>query len=196
MIMAKKIASTFPNMVIVLLTVASISALSLGAVFNLTKTPIEEAKQKKQELAIRKVLPEFDRIETGKALSARSNDTLNLFYAYRNDQLVGVAINSFTNKGFGGLVRIMVGFLPDGTISNTAVLEHKETPGLGDKMQQNKSDWSLQFNDKNPAVTNIHVKKDGGEVDAITAATISSRAFVDALLHAHETFTKKMGGQE
>lgn len=182
-------------MVIVLLAVASVAALSLGAVYNITKAPIEAAQKKKQEDAIRQVLPEFDRIEAAKAISARGTDSLSLFYAFQGDQLVGVAVNTYTNKGFSGLVRLMVGFLPDGTINNTAVLEHKETPGLGDKMQQNKSDWSLQFKGKNPGTNNIRVKKDGGEVDAITAATISSRAFVDAVLHAHETLTKNQGGQ-
>lgn len=183
-------------MVITLLAVASVAALSLGAVFNITKAPIEAAQKKKQEEAIRQVLPAFDRLEAGKAVSSRGTDSLSLFYAYQGDQLVGVAVNTYTNKGFSGLVRLMVGLLPDGTINNTAVLEHKETPGLGDKMQQSKSPWSLQFNGKNPTTSNIHVKKDGGEVDAITAATISSRAFVDAVLHAHETFSKNSGGQE
>lgn len=188
--MAKKLASTFPNMVIALLAVASVAAMSLGAVYNLTKAPIEAAQKKKQEEAIRQVLPAFDRIEAGKAISARGTDSLSMFYAYQGDKLVGIAVNTYTTKGFSGLIRLMVGLLPDGTINNTAVLEHKETPGLGDKMLQNKSDWSLQFNGKNPSTTNIHVKKDGGDVDAITAATISSRAFVDAVLHAHETYTK------
>ncbi|HMM11964.1 MAG TPA: RnfABCDGE type electron transport complex subunit G [Bacteroidales bacterium] len=194
--MAQKLASNFPNMVITLLAVASVAALSLGAVYNFTKEPIEAARKKKQEEAIRQVLPAFDRIEAAKALSSRGSDSLSIFYAYQGDQLVGVAVNTYTNKGFGGLIRLMVGLLPDGTINNTAVLEHKETPGLGDKMQQNKSDWSLKFNGKNPSANNIHVKKDGGEVDAITAATISSRAFVDAVLHAHETYTKNHGGQQ
>lgn len=194
--MAKKLESTFPNMVITLLAVASVAALSLGAVYNITKAPIEAAQKKKQEEAIRQVLPAFDSLVTSKAISARGTDSLSMFYAYQGDQLVGVAVNTYTNKGFSGLVRLMVGLLPDGTINNTAVLEHKETPGLGDKMQQSKSPWSIQFNGKNPSTSNIHVKKDGGEVDAITAATISSRAFVDAVLHAHETYTKKQGGQE
>ncbi len=194
--MVQKLASTFPNMVITLLAVASVAALSLGAVYNMTKAPIEAAQKKKQEEAIRQVLPSFERLEASKAISARGNDSLSMFFAYQGDQMVGVAVNTYTTKGFSGLVRLMVGLLPDGTINNTAVLEHKETPGLGDKMQQSKSVWSLQFNGKNPGTNNIHVKKDGGEVDAITAATISSRAFVDAVLHAHETYTKKQGGQE
>ena len=87
----------------------------------------------------------------------------------------------------------MVGLLPDGSINNISVLEHKETPGLGDKMQKSKSTWSDQFNGKNPANYKLKVTKDGGDVDAITAATISSRAYCDAVQRAYDTF-KSNGG--
>ena len=109
------------------------------------------------------------------------------------DKVIGIAVESYTYTGFSGLVKIMVGFLPDGTIYNTSVLEHAETPGLGDKMIKEKSldkatglSWSSQFDGKNPASDNIKVKQDDGEVDAITAATISSRAFCDAVLRAYD----------
>ncbi len=88
----------------------------------------------------------------------------------------------------------MAGFLPDGSIYDISVLEHKETPGLGDKMQASKSDWAQQFKGKNPANFSLKVKKDGGDVDAITAATISSRAYVDAVQRAYETYLQNKGG--
>jgi electron transport complex protein RnfG len=88
----------------------------------------------------------------------------------------------------------MVGLLPDGSINNISVLEHKETPGLGDKMQKNKSSWSEQFNGKNPGSFKLAVTKDGGDVDAITAATISSRAYTDAVKRAYETYQANQGG--
>jgi electron transport complex protein RnfG len=88
----------------------------------------------------------------------------------------------------------MVGFSPDGTIRNTAVLEHKETPGLGDKMETEKSDFPDQFKGENPADFGLSVTKDGGDVDAITAATISSRAFCDAVDRAYKTFMNKNKG--
>lgn len=90
----------------------------------------------------------------------------------------------------------MVGFLPDGTIHNTAVLEHKETPGLGDKMDIRKAPWSEQFRGKNPAEYRLQVRKDGGDVDAITAATISSRAFCDAVQRAYDTQQQKGGEKQ
>lgn len=78
----------------------------------------------------------------------------------------------------------------DGTINNTSVISHSETPGLGDKMVEGKGTFSLQFKGKDPASFKMQVKKDGGDVDAITASTISSRAFCDAMNLAYEVFKK------
>jgi electron transport complex protein RnfG len=84
----------------------------------------------------------------------------------------------------------MVGFLADGSIFNIAVVSHSETPGLGDKMDISKSNFSVQFKGKNPEDFQISVKKDGGDVDAIAAATISSRAYCDAVLRAYNALSK------
>jgi electron transport complex protein RnfG len=73
------------------------------------------------------------------------------------------------------------------------VLSQKETPGLGDKM---KTKWKDQFNGKNPKEFNMKVKKDGGEVDAITASTITSRAFCDATQKAYDAYIKNFEVQE
>jgi electron transport complex protein RnfG len=82
----------------------------------------------------------------------------------------------------------MVGLKPDGTIFDTKVLEHQETPGLGTKMMEPR--FKDQFVGKNPGTDKIKVKKDGGEIDAITAATISSRAFCDAVMRAWNAWQK------
>jgi len=192
--MAGKKESSFFNMVSTLLLITAVAAFSLGMVFNLTKEPIALAKKAKQEAAIKAVLPAFDRLEVLQVKSAWEDDSLQFNMAYQNDQFVGAAINTFTNKGFSGNIKLMVGLLPDGSINNISVLEHKETPGLGDKMQKNKSPWSEQFNGKNPASFNLAVEKDGGDVDAITAATISSRAYTDAVKRAYETYLANQGG--
>ena len=84
----------------------------------------------------------------------------------------------------------MVGFLPDGTIKNISVLDIKETPGLGTKMKEPK--FLDQFVNKNPADFVLKVKKDGGDVDALTGATISSRAFSSAVQTAYDVV--KSGG--
>ena len=86
----------------------------------------------------------------------------------------------------------MVGVLPDGSINKVAVVSHKETPGLGDKMDSKKSNFSIQFEGKNPETFKLKVKKDGGDVDAITASTITSRAYCDAVERAFKAL--KEGG--
>lgn len=192
--MAGKKESSFFNMVSTLLLITAVAAFSLGMVFNLTKEPIALAKKAKQEAAIKAVLPAFDRLEVLQVKSAWEDDSMQFNMAYQNDQFVGAAINTFTNKGFSGNIKLMVGLLPDGSINNISVLEHKETPGLGDKMQKNKSPWSEQFNGQNPASFDLAVEKDGGDVDAITAATISSRAYTDAVKRAYETYLANQGG--
>ncbi|NOY51358.1 MAG: RnfABCDGE type electron transport complex subunit G [Chlorobi bacterium] len=186
--MGSKKESNFLNMVLTLSLVAIIAALALGGVYVVTKAPIALAKKKKLEAAIKKVLPEFDSISTKKFLPPGGGDSLTFYIASMKGKTVGSAIKTYTMKGFGGRIDIMVGMLNDGTINNTAVLSHKETPGLGDKMDIKKSDFSVQFRKKNPSSFKLKVTKDGGDVDAITAATISSRAFCDALTRAYDTF--------
>ena len=91
------------------------------------------------------------------------------------------------------MIKIMVGFRPDGTLYDVAVLEHIETPGLGDKMEKEKSydkrtgeSWTSQFIGIDPATFSLMVRQDDGDVDAITAATITSRAFCDAVQRAYD----------
>ena len=185
--MAKK-ESTFLNMTLTLFIVTLVSSTALGFIYEFTKEPIAKAKSAKQVMAINKVVPEFDNspVKDLKKVPI-DGDTVYLFPAKENGKLVGTAVETFTNKGFGGTIRLMVGLLPDGTIKNIAVLESKETPGLGDKIMKSKSNFSLQFNGKNPATFKLSVKKDGGDVDAITASTISSRAFCSANLPTEPT---------
>lgn len=186
--MASKKESNFINMVLTLFIVSAIAAFALGGVYTLTKEPIALAQKQKLENAIKVVLPDFDNIKTIKAPSGDGGDSLILYIGSKNDKIVGTAVKTYTMKGFGGLVELMVGFNPDGSIFNTSVLSHKETPGLGDKMDVSKSNFPIQFKGKNPATYKLKVKKDGGDVDAITAATISSRAFCDAVQRAYNTF--------
>ena len=190
--MASKKESNFLNMVLTLFIVAAVAALALGGVYALTKEPIAIAKQKKLKAAIQTVLPAFDTV-LKKRVPLDAGDSLTFYEAYQGDKKVGTAIETYSKEGFSGEIDIMVGMLDDGTINNTVVLAHKETPGLGDKMDKSKSDFADQFVGKNPATFKLYVKKDGGDVDAITAATISSRAFCDALRRAYQAFEKEKG---
>jgi len=190
--MAAKKESNFLNMVLTLFIVAAVAALALGGVYSLTKEPIAIAKQEKLEAAIKAVVPGFDTIIV-KKVEDKPGDSLTFYIAKKGGKKVGTAIKTYSKEGFSGEIEILVGFNDDGTINNTVVLSHKETPGLGDKMSKSKSDFPDQFIGKNPATFKLYVKKDGGDVDAITAATISSRAFCDALRRAYKTFEKEEG---
>lgn len=187
------IQSSFKNMVLTLLAVSLISATVLGFVHGLTKDAIEASKLKAQNDAIKAILPEFDHLGASwKALPADASDSLTFFPAYDgSDQLVGVAVKSYTNNGFSGLIEIMVGFKPEGDITGYQVLDTKETPGLGSKAQDwfsNEAKPKQNIIGKNPGTTDMHVSKDGGDVDAITASTITSRAFLEAVRRAYNTF--------
>jgi len=191
--MAKK-ESTFLNMLITLVVISLVSATALGYVYELTKEPIELAKQNKNLEAVIQVVPEFDNdLNASKfQLATSDGDTLESYVAKKGDSIVGTAVKTFSNKGFSGEVWLMVGFTPDGSIYNISILEHQETPGLGTKMSD--PSFKDQFNNKNPETFKLRVKKDGGDVDAITAATVSSRAFCDAVERAHKAFMGSVDG--
>lgn len=186
--MGKKLESNFINMVVVLFAVTLIASAAVGYVYTLTAGPIAAAKQAKQVNAIRQVIPgEFDNDPSREVWKKETPDggELEFYPAKKNGELIGTAVKTYTNNGFGGQVWLMVGFNPDGTIHNYSVLEHKETPGLGSKMDQwFTKDGKGNVTGKNPGTTGLKVRKDGGDVDAITAATISSRAFLDAINRA------------
>ncbi len=210
-----KLDSSLKNMVVTLLVIAVIAGGALGYVYQKTKEPIEIASQEKQQEAIKIVVPEFDNNPAEEAfeLTAENGQIIKVFPAKINNELVAVAIETYSNNGFSGEVRIMVGLKTDGTIIDYQVLAHQETPGLGTKMD----DWfkprvvqegkkRSKFFDflygikessgsdgnnilgKNPNINKLTVSKDGGEVDAITAATISSRAFLEAVNIAYKTY--------
>lgn len=192
--MAKK-ESSFGNMVLTLFVVTFIASATLGGVYELTKGPIKQALKAKKEASIKQVLPEFDEIKSYKLMPETGKDSVECNEAFLKGTFVGTAVETYTDNGFSGRFKIMVGFDSEGNVYNTAVLEHKETPGLGDKMDASKSDFSEQFKGKTPNKENLTVKKDGGNVDAITAATISSRAFCDAIDRANKVLSKKGGNQ-
>ena len=185
-----KTESTFKNMVLSLTMISLVASALLGIVYQMTKAPIELSVLNKKLAAIKQVVPEFTnnpnndryRLPTGEG------DSLDLYPAKKVGIIVGYAVNTYSKKGFSGNINLMAGFKSDGTIINITVLEQKETPGLGTKMTEPA--FRNQFNDKQPAEFKMKVKKDGGSVDAITAATISSRAFCDAIQRAYNTLQK------
>lgn len=184
--MAKK-ESNFKNMTIALLTITVVAGLALSVVYSVTKEPIAASQKAKINNAIKKVIPEFETISDTVMMPSEGKDSIHVHRLMKGAKSSGNAIETYTDKGFAGRFSLMVGFNPDGSIANIEVLEHKETPGLGTKMalpafkDQFKG---LKISDLPDG--KLKVKKDGGTVDAITAATISSRAFCDAVNRANE----------
>lgn len=185
-----KTESTLRNMVLSLTLIAIVAATALGFVYEVTKKPIELSKLNKKLIAIKAVVPPFDNNPDNEMfrLADESGDSLEIYPAKSGDTIVGYAVKTYSVNGFSGYIGIMAGFAPDGSIINTNVLEHKETPGLGTKMTEDI--FKTQFNGKNPSSFAMKVKKDGGQVDAITAATITSRAFCEAVDRAYKTLKK------
>jgi electron transport complex protein RnfG len=165
-------------MVLVLGLTCLFCSAVLGGAYVLTKEPIAAAAAEKTNRAIAQVLPHFTELEY--------NAEAAYYKATDGDALVGYAIES-TSVGFGGPLSIIVGITPDGVVYNTSVLSHSETPGLGAKCTTDRK-FIDQWKGFNPSVKKLYVRKDGGDVDAITASTITSRAYTQAVENALNKF--------
>ncbi|MBQ2417043.1 MAG: RnfABCDGE type electron transport complex subunit G [Alistipes sp.] len=185
--------SSLKNMVLVLFTITLISSAAVGGVYMITKEPIAQAKVAAVNNALQQVLPQYE-ATTSQTIEVNSLPIV-AHTATVADKAVGYAVESISKNGFGGTVRLMVGFDTKGNIININVLEQKETPGLGTKMTEENNVLLLSLKDKNAAEVNMTVKKDGGDIDALTAATISSRAYAEAVAVAYEAFKVACGWQ-
>ncbi len=179
--------STLFNMTAVLLGITFVSSAVVGLVNMITVEPIAQAQQAAKEAALKEVLPEFD--QTSKEDMLIDELTTTVYTASKEGVVSGYAVETLSKNGFGGEVRLMVGFTTDGRIYNINVLQQAETPGLGTKMTEEGNNLITSVKGFNPAEKKLvdgrlAVRKDGGDVDALTAATISSRAYVDAVNRA------------
>jgi electron transport complex protein RnfG len=169
------------KLVFILTFICAVCVALLAGVNSVTQAPIAVSKTEKENAAVRKVLPADapapEKRTVGEAVHFVSLD------AYGN--LVAAAVKGRSANGYGGDITLMVGFAADGTLLNFAVLEAQETPGLGSKIDSPGFRAGICGR---PAGTKWFVKKDAGEVDAITAATISSRAALEAIRDAVTQF--------
>ena len=189
----KKLESSLLNMVLVLTGVAVIMGGILAYVNHLTEGPINEQKAKALADGIKAVMV-CDDITVAKTDTIRQNDAKGkemTFIIYQTQDAqgkdLGAAVETIAN-GFGGELKLLVGFDPDGKILGYTLLEHAETPGLGakaDKWFQKGEKGDIIG--KSPAEP-LTVSKDGGQVDAITASTITSRAFLLAVNSAYNAY--------
>jgi electron transport complex protein RnfG len=189
----KKLESSLTNMVLVLTGVAVVMGAVLALVNNVTSGPIEQQKEKALADGIKTVMVCNDLVvaktDTVKQNDAKGKELTYIIYQAKDAQGkdLGAAVES-TTGGFGGNLKILVGFDPDGKILGYTLLEHAETPGLGakaDKWFQKGEKGDIIGKDPKEKLT---VSKDGGQVDAITASTITSRAFLLAVNNAYSAY--------
>lgn len=190
----KKLKSTLPNMVIVLVVVALVTGGLLAYVNNVTAEPISRQAEKALADGIKSVMG-------GQEVNVTANDTIKytnqdgkevVFIVHKvsttKGEELGAAVES-TTQGFGGDLKVLVGFDMKGAISGYTVLQHAETPGLGAKA----TTWFQKGSKgdiigKSLASGELKVDKDGGEINAITASTITSRAFLLAVNQAYKIY--------
>lgn len=164
---------------IVLLSITVVAAFCLGIVSEITKAPIAQQEIKAQQEAMQKVLPDAESFEEVQIESTATIKSVNA--AVKGGEVCGYVVN-VTPSGFGGVVSTMVGVNLDGTISGVTVLSHSETPGLGARCTE-EGEGSL-MNEFAGKTAPVAVTKDGGEIHAITSATITSRAVTSGVNEA------------
>ena len=191
----KKLESSITNMVIVLVGVALITGTILAYVNNITTEPIKAQAEKTLTDGIKKVMGGGDltvsashplkQTVNGKELTFVIHETKD-----KSGNILGAAVES-TTGGFGGDLKVLVGFNKDGEILGYTILQTAETPGLGAKAENwFQKDGKGNIIGKNPATDNLTVSKDGGSGNAITASTITSRAFLLAVNNAYNAYKK------
>lgn len=175
--------SNLKNMALSLTLVCLVCSAILGCVYAVTSDPIKEAEQAKTTASIARVLPSFEGQPSLESVNVDGVD-----YTYYRAPGAGYAVISSV-VGFGGPLTLMVGIGEDGVVYNSVVLSHSETPGLGAKCTSDEG-FIDQFKGWNPAEKQLSVRKDGGDVDAITASTITSRAYAKAVARACSVYKK------
>ncbi len=183
--------STFLNMVLVLFAISVVAAGAVGGVNMLTKSTIEAAAKEAEVASLAAVLPQFDNDPMTSAEEVtQEGTTLTIYSAKQGDEAVGYAVKTQAN-GFSGAIELMVGFATNGEIVNIVVLSQSETPGLGAKIADEGNPVKVSFVGKNVADLKLAVRKDGGDIEAITASTISSRAYTEAVKRAYDALVEK-----
>jgi len=181
------------RLIIVLTCLCIVSAIALAKIYDLTKGPIAHQKRLEVLRAIKTVLPPYDNepdrdmVKLSMGIDKKGEEIQGVFYRGRKGgRLVGVAFKVISPEGYGGNIEVMVGLLPNGTIHGVEVLSHLETPGLGAKISEVK--FKDRFKKRNLSNTTWAVKKDAGDIDGITGATISSRAVIKAVKEGLEFY--------
>lgn len=177
------------------------TALILGLTYIGTKEPIAQSQRIAEEKALREVVGDLrfdnDLLADLIELNESQIDSLNLKNTFQarvirnNGEIQGFIFPATAPDGYSGDIDLIVGIDTSGNLLGVRVVNHKETPGLGDKVDTKKSGWILGFKGLsliNPERSQWAVKKDGGQFDAFTGATITPRAVVAMIKKTLETY--------
>lgn len=173
---------------------AAVTAALIAFTYQGTKQNIQEAERRAAQKALFEIIPQARHnndmlsdtlqltADQSRALGYKQPVAVNI--AKQDDSTVALVFPVIAPDGYSGTIKLIVGVNTDGSIAGVRVLSHKETPGLGDRIELAKSDWILSFNNRslgNPEPEEWTVKKDGGSFDQFTGATITPRAVVRAV---------------
>ena len=170
------------KLTIVLTIICSLAATALALVYNITKDPIAYQQRLKKLKAIKAVQPNYDNEPDQDFVDLKTDGSAEVptrFYITKKGETPTGVVFMVSAVGYGGIIDLMVGLNPDGSITGVQVLRHTETPGLGAKITEEK--FLKQFIAKNVQDTNWALKKEGGDIDQVSGATISPQAVVKAL---------------
>lgn len=168
------------RLVVVLTLICVIAGVLLAWVNTLSAGPIAEAQRAERMQAITLVLPPYDNApDSNVAAVEYKGRTWSFYVARSNGAYAGAAFESTSRNGYGGNITVMVGVNANGKVHGIEILEQKETPGLGARIED--KGFRNRFEGRDIRSTTWAVKKDRGDIDQITAATISSRAVVEAV---------------
>jgi electron transport complex protein RnfG len=180
------------RLVVVLTAICLFAGLLLAWVSGITEAPIKAAARAEKTAAIRTVLPEFDNEPDADARTIDAGGRAWTFYIGRKEgRFVGAAFETMSNAGYGGEIAVMVGVNAADEVTAIEILRAKETPGLGAKIAD--PTFKALFAGKHAGRTNWKVRKDQGEIDELTAATISSRAVVAAVKEGLDVYLARRG---
>ena len=184
----KKPADTLKNMILAMVVTAGFSAMILSISHIITEEPIKKAQDAKKLEAIQAVLPpEYDNNPYQDRITI-SGSNIELYPVRQGSKITSVALKTYSDNAFGGRLELIVGFLLNGTITDYKIISHKETPGLGSKVAEDK--FARQLRGFNLEKQKLRVRQDNGDIDAVTSATISSRAVLDAINRAYDSYNK------
>jgi len=179
------------NIIMPLIGLAVVCTLILSIFDSLTHEKIADNAHRYQLPILDALMPldydnEFysDVIEVNEPGFLGSENNVSIFRARKNNEPVGLVVSPIVTKGYSGLIKLAVGIAKDGTLLSVQIIEHQETEGLGDGIDQNKSDWILQFSGRSLKDTPLNawaVESEGGQFDQLSGATISSRTVINAV---------------